>query len=249
MTLQLEAATVIRGGRAILADATFSAQAGRFTALCGPNGAGKTTALSALAGSLQPERGRASLDGKNIADLRPLDLARRRAVLPQSPILSFPFRVHEVVAMGRTPHHGRSTPQYDLDVTAAAMARVDILPFAERNYLTLSGGERQRVQLARAIAQIWDPPEDGSERWLLLDEPTAALDLKYQIRLIRLLRSLADEGWGILAVLHDLPLVRRSADHVVMFRHGRVHAEGGPETVLSDSEIELVFELDEPLGS
>ena len=113
MTLRLEGATVRRGGRAILDAASMAAAVGRLTAVCGPNGAGKTTALSVLAGSLKPDGGRASMDGAAIGEMKSIVLARRRAVLPQSATLGFPFLVHEVVAMGRTPHHGRTSLHHD----------------------------------------------------------------------------------------------------------------------------------------
>jgi iron complex transport system ATP-binding protein len=239
---------VERGGRAILDRASFEAEAGSFLALCGPNGAGKTTALSLLAGTLQPDRGRVLLDRQPLGRHKARDLARRRAVLPQTPLLSFPFRVHEVVAMGRTPHEGRTRPQEDQEILAEAMQRTDVLALAERNYLTLSGGEKQRVHIARMLAQLWDAPEDGADRWFLLDEPTAALDLKYQQRLVKLLRSLADEGWGIVAVLHDLSLVKRHADRAVLFDKGRLAAAGDPGQVLEDRTVYEVFDLDEPIA-
>ena len=246
MTLRLEGATVRRGGRAILDAASMAAAVGRLTAVCGPNGAGKTTALSVLAGSLKPDGGRASMDGALIGEMKSIVLARRRAVLPQSATLGFPFLVHEVVAMGRTPHHGRTSPHHDGEIVEAAMAKADVSALAERNYLTLSGGERQRVQLARALAQVWDAPEDGASRWLLLDEPTAALDLKHQIDLMRLLADLAAAGWGIVTVLHDLALVKAHADAVVLFKDGRVAHTGPAADVLTPQVVQTVFGLDAP---
>lgn len=246
MTLRLEGATVRRGGRAILDAASMAAAVGRLTAVCGPNGAGKTTALSVLAGSLKPDGGRASMDGAAIGEMKSIVLARRRAVLPQSATLGFPFLVHEVVAMGRTPHHGRTSPHHDGEIVEAAMAKADVSALAERNYLTLSGGERQRVQLARALAQVWDAPEDGASRWLLLDEPTAALDLKHQIDLMRLLADLAAAGWGIVTVLHDLALVKAHADAVVLFKDARVAHTGPAADVLTPQTVQAVFGLDAP---
>ncbi len=246
MTLALKSASVLRGGRAILDNADVELKPGRFAALCGPNGAGKTTALSVMAGSLKPDAGSAELDGVALRSIRGDRLARRRAVVSQSPLLSFPFEVHEVVAMGRTPHHGISTPEHDQSVLAAVLERVDLLDLAERNYMTLSGGERQRVHIARALAQIWDRPTDDADRWLLLDEPTSALDLKHQISLMLLLRELAAGGWGVAAVLHDLHLVRAHADDVVLFKSGRVAGAGVSENVLTPTAIQSVFELDAP---
>ena len=251
MSLVLDQATVVRGARAILREASVHCAAGRFTALCGPNGAGKTTALSLAAGTLAPDRGAAMIDGRNIADLRADDLARRRAVVAQASVLSFPFEAHEVVAMGRAPHHGRVTPARDHEIVAAAIDLMALAPLAARNFLTLSGGERQRVHIARALAQIWDPPktdvdEEAGARWLLLDEPTAALDLKHQIALMRLLKRLAREGWGVAAILHDLHLVRQYTDDVVLFRDGRVAGAGPVADTLTAGIVQDVFDLAEP---
>lgn len=246
MTLSLKNASVIREGRAILDRADVVCTAGTFTALCGPNGAGKTTALSVLSGALRADKGDAFLDKRNIRSFPPADLARRRAVVSQNALLSFPFQVHEVVAMGRAPHHGRSSVDDDRRIMGEAMELLDLVTLAERNFLTLSGGERQRVHIARALTQIWDAPQDGGERWLLLDEPTAALDLKHQIRLMSLLQRLAGEGWGVVAVLHDLHLVRTYADEAVMFKDGAIVGAGPVAEQLTAERVQAIFDLDEP---
>ena len=246
MTLQLDKATVRRGGRTLIDAVSFTALPGQFTAICGPNGAGKTTALGVVSGSTKADTGQARLDLQPIASIAPKRLALRRAVLPQIPSLGFPFLVHEVVAMGRAPHHGIASAAEDMQAIEGAMAAVQIDTMAERNYLTLSGGERQRVQIARVIAQLWRAPADGAARWLLLDEPTSALDLKHQLRLMRLLSRLAGEGWGVLAVLHDLALIRQWADQAVVFAHGRVFADGPPRSVLTETAVADAFDLDEP---
>jgi len=246
MTIRVDHVTVTRGGRTLLDAVSFTAQPGAFTAVCGPNGAGKSTALNVISGSMKPDGGQARFDSEPIHTIAPQRLALRRAVLPQSPALGFPFLVHEVVAMGRAPHHGRAAPAEDTAAIEGALAAVQIEHMAERNYLTLSGGERQRVQIARVIAQLWTAPPDGAARWLLLDEPTSALDLKHQLRLMRLLSQLAAEGWGVLAVLHDLPLIRQWANKAVLFADGRIFADGSPVAVLTEAGVAKAFDLDEP---
>lgn len=246
MTAEIYTASVIRNGRAILDDVSLSCTPGRFTALCGPNGAGKTTALSVMTGALKPETGHARLDGTDIQSIPKLNLARRRAVVSQSSQLGFPFQVHEVVAMGRAPHHGRPEQGRDSIIIAEALENMELMPLAERNYLTLSGGERQRTNIARALAQIWDPPADGGTRWLFLDEPTSALDLKYQIALMKRLQTLAQSGWGIVAVLHDLQLVKDYVDDVVLFKGGQVTSAGQSNEVLTAERIQGTFDLDAP---
>ncbi|MEM1052386.1 MAG: heme ABC transporter ATP-binding protein [Pseudomonadota bacterium] len=246
MTLSLHGASVIRSGRAILDNVSLSCAAGQFTALCGPNGAGKTTALSVLTGALPADQGHAELDGSPIGMFKPIELARRRAVVAQSSPLNFPFHVHEVVEMGRTPWSGITGRRRNSDIVASCMAEMEIAAFGARNYLTLSGGERQRVNIARALAQLWDQMEDSESRWLLLDEPTAALDLRHQIALLELLERLAKGGWGVVAVLHDLHLVHEHANEVVLFKDGRVFAAGSAETTLQPERIQQVYDLENP---
>lgn len=244
--LCLKSASVVRGGRAILDAATLRCQLGHFSVLCGANGAGKSTALSVLSGALKPDRGGAFIDDEAMSHVSPAALARTRAIVAQQSVLTFPFLVHEVVAMGRTPHEGRSDKRRDDEIIIAALDRLDLLGLATRNYLTLSGGERQRVHIARALAQLWSDEGQPGPRWLLLDEPTSALDLKYQIALMKLLKALAKDGWGIVAVLHDLHLVRDYADHVVMFKAGAVIDAGTPIDVLNAQAIQIAYDLDGP---
>ncbi len=247
MSVELNRASVIRTGTAILNEASLRCVCGQFTALCGPNGAGKTTALSLMTGALQADRGDVRFQDRRLNSYRPVDLARRRAVVSQSSVLNFPFQVHEVVAMGRTPHYGMGSPAEDAAIVSEAMALMDLTPFAERNYLTLSGGERQRVNIARALAQVWDAGGGGGQSpWLFLDEPTAALDLKYQIALMDLLQRLAGSGWGIVAVLHDLHLVHSHADQVVLFKSGRIHSAGAAPDILTPARIQEVYALEAP---
>lgn len=218
---------------------------GCVTAFIGPNGAGKSTALKLLVGSMTSDEGRAEFEGDPIHRIPAPELARRRAFVPQSPLLSFPFQVHEVVAMGRTPYHGTSRAVHDDAIVAEVMEALDVGGLAERNYLTLSGGERQRVNIARALAQLWDH-EGGAPPWLFLDEPTSALDLKHQLRLMDLLRRLAGRGWGVVVVLHDLRLAQEFAETVVLFRDGRIVGAGGQGEWLTPAMVQQVFDLERP---
>ncbi|MEM7740034.1 MAG: heme ABC transporter ATP-binding protein [Pseudomonadota bacterium] len=245
MSLALENASVVRGKATILVDASLMCEPGCLTAICGPNGAGKSTALSLLTGAERPQSGRALFCDRDIQSIPIQELARQRAVVSQQHRLSFPFLVHEVVAIGRAPYQGVTSPAQDADIANAAMARMDLMALSGRNYLTLSGGERQRTMIARALAQVWDAPSNGV-RWLILDEPTAALDLKHQIALMGMLQELAREGWGVLAVLHDLALVQRYADKVILMKEARVDAEGEPKTMLTPEKIAQVYGLAEP---
>lgn len=245
MSFALDSVTVRRGGRTILSEMSFAARTGEMLAIVGPNGAGKSTALGVISGSLKPNDGRALLDGQPLADFRPELLARRRAVVPQAAQIAFPFRVHEVVAFGRAPHRGRSSAAQDADIIDQALARFDLATLADRDVTTLSGGERQRVHLARAFAQVWATSEDASDRWLLLDEPTAALDPAHQIAALSAANRFAKAGGGAIIVLHDLRLASAYADRVAVLQGGRLVTIGLPEEALTLPRISNVFALEE----
>ncbi len=245
--LAAEALGFARGRRPVLDGIDLTLRGGELLALIGPNGAGKSTLLHLLSGALRPAAGVVRLAGRPLEAWPRAALARCRAVLPQSSELSFPFRALEVVLMGRSAHAGLSGPARDREIAAAALAAVDAGALAERLYATLSGGERQRVQLARVLAQIWPeaPPPDAEPggRLLLLDEPTNNLDLAHQHQLLRFARGLADQGLGVLAVLHDPNLAALYADRLAVLRAGRLEALGPVEVVLTAATVSRVFGL------
>nr|MBV6629116.1 heme ABC transporter ATP-binding protein [Oceanococcus sp. HetDA_MAG_MS8] len=245
MSLELRHIQVRRGGRDLLRVSRLQLEAGVFTAFCGPNGAGKSTALSLLSASLEPDQGSVYLDQVSLQSWPVQKLAQRRAMVSQHNPLNFPFQVHEVVAMGRMPHQSDSRAQRDSQVIDQCMEWWDLTPLAGRNILTLSGGERQRVHLARALAQVWDTPSN-TPAWLLLDEPTTGLDLKYQLRLFDVLQTLAKRGWGVVAVLHELHWVREHAQRVVLFEQGRIVGDGKPQSCLSPERIQSAYGLAQP---
>jgi len=233
--------TVQIGNATLVEDASAAIRPGALTAIIGPNGAGKTTLLRVASGELAPAAGTVRMDDRALDALPPRQQARQRAVMPQQSQLHFAFSVLEVVLMGRTPHlQGGGETKRDWQIAEAALDAVDMAAFAERSFPTLSGGEQQRVHLARALAQIWSPPADGN-RYLLLDEPTASLDLAHQHNVLQAARGLATDGVGVLAILHDLNLAAQYADHVVVMRQGRVHAQGAPEVVFTPTCIHDVF--------
>lgn len=221
------------GGRTVLDGVSVRARAGEVLALVGPNGAGKSTLLGALAGDLAASGGEVRIGGRPLADWSPGDLALRRAVLPQSAALSFPFPVAEVVRMGRAPWAGTAEEDEDDSVVAAAMAATETAPFAARPYAALSGGERARVALARVLAQ--------RAPVLLLDEPTAALDLRHQELVLRLCRERAEAGDAVVVVLHDLGLAAAYADRVAVLHAGAVAAEGAPAEVFREELLSRVY--------
>jgi len=221
--------SVVRGGIRLLDGVDVSVTAGEFVAVLGPNGAGKSTLLGALAGDFPLSSGSVAINDKEISALAPRDLARLRAVLPQQIVISFPFTVREVVAMGRNPW----LDERDDERIDAAMRRLNVESMRGRTYQTLSVGEQARVSMARVLAQ--DTPI------LLLDEPTAVLDIGQQERFLAVARSLVDEGRGVIAVLHDLNVAMRFATRVVVLHEGRCVASGDPREVLTPSLLSNVY--------
>ncbi|MCU0309645.1 MAG: heme ABC transporter ATP-binding protein [Acidimicrobiales bacterium] len=225
--------TVALGGRTVLDGVELGVTTGELVAIVGPNGAGKSTLLAVLAGDRRPEGGRVVLDGRPVEEWRPLDLARRRAVMLQDAGVAFPFRVDEVIRMGRSPWRETRFEDDDDREVAAAMVATDVAHLAGRAVPTLSGGERARVALARTLAQ--------RTTLILLDEPTAALDLHHQELAMGLLRARVDAGDAAVVVLHDLTAAAAFADRVVIVADGGVVAAGTPGEVLRGECLTAVY--------
>lgn len=216
----------------IVCEVDLTVEPGEVTALVGPNGSGKSTLLRTVYRSLRPTAGAVLLNGDDTWRLSGREAARRRAVLTQHQSMSAEFTAHEIVSMGRNPHHGPLSRAGAADerIIGAAMEQVDIAWATDRRFSTLSGGERQRVLLARALAQ--------QAPLIVLDEPTNHLDIRAQLDLLRILRSL---GVTILAALHDLDQAAATADRIAVMHAGRVVAGGPPLEVLSPELIADVF--------
>ncbi|MFF3497746.1 heme ABC transporter ATP-binding protein [Streptomyces sp. NPDC003247] len=229
---EAEALHVRLGGREVLRGVDVRVRAGEVLALVGPNGAGKSTLLAALAADLPAARGVVRIHGRPATEWTAPELALRRAVLPQAATLSFPFRVADVVRMGRAPH--ASSPAEDDLAVAGAMAATEVTAFSARPFSALSGGERARVALARVLAQ--------RAPLLLLDEPTAALDLRHQELVLGLCRERAAAGDAVVVVLHDLGLAAAYAHRVAVLRAGRVAADGPPAEVFSEPLLTEVYD-------
>lgn len=221
------------GGRPLLAGAAVRVAAGEVVALLGPNGAGKSTLLSVLAGDVRPDGGAVTLRGRPLSGYGAAELALHRALLPQSAALSFPFPADEVVRMGRAPWAGTAAAAEDAAAVAEAMAATESTAFAGRPFTALSGGERARVALARVLAQ--------RTPLLLLDEPTAALDLRHQELVLRVARARAAAGDGVVVVLHDLSLAAAYADRVVLLTGGATVADGPVAEVLRAPLLSEVY--------
>lgn len=221
------------GGATILDGVDVAVRGGELLALVGPNGAGKSTLLAALTGDLTPARGEVLLNGERVSGIPVATLARERAVLSQQHQLSFGFRVSEVVRMGRAPWHRTPAEDRDDRVVAASMVRTDVDHLAERVFPSLSGGEQARASLARVLAQ--------EARVLMLDEPTAALDIRHQESALRVAREAAQAGCAVIVVLHDLSLAASYADRICLLADGRVAADGSPTDVLTSERVSAVY--------
>lgn len=226
--LEARAVSVHLGGHPILDAVDLTVHAGEVLALVGPNGAGKSTLLAALCGDLPLAVGAIHVDGAAADTWTHVELAMRRAVLPQHAAVSFPFRVDEVVRMGRAPWLGTERDAADDEIVADALDATDVRHLAERQFTTLSGGEQARASLARVLAQ--------QAQVLLLDEPTASLDVQHQELVLELAGRRADAGDGVVVVLHDLGLAAAHADTVVVLSRGRVVA-GGPSAEVMQPEL------------
>jgi iron complex transport system ATP-binding protein len=223
------------GRTAALAEASVSARPGEFVGLVGPNGAGKSTLIRLVAGLLAPVAGTVRLDGLDPARAPRRHVARLCALVPQEPRVVGAFTVRDAVMMGRAPHQGFLALPGALDRGAVegALQACDLVHLADRRVDALSGGERRRVFFARALAQ--------EPRVLLLDEPTAFLDLGHQVAVMRMAQAAARGGLCVLAVLHDLNLAAAACDRLVVMSRGRVVAEGAPAAVLTAERVREVW--------
>ena len=250
MSILITDLEVKRGQRDVIRGLNLSVAPGELVAVIGANGAGKSTLLGALAGDLPYTAGSISLDNRPVVEWTPKALARRRAVLRQSPRLDLRFSVLEVVLMGRTPHLRRHESLSDLRIARAALELVDLTGFEARVYPELSGGEQQRVHLARVLAQVWNPAIEGTpdtddrpSAYLLLDEPTANLDVLAQHSVLRCARRFAESGGAVLCVLHDINLAAQYADRVVLLAGGVAIADGPPNQVLTPARLHQTFSV------
>jgi iron complex transport system ATP-binding protein len=218
-----------------LENVTLSVTAREIVGVVGPNGSGKTTLLRALDGLLRPVQGAVLLDGRDVQTMRPVEVAASVGVVPQQSAPAFGFTAYQLVAMGRTPHLRPLSGERaeDRAIVRQAMERTDTWHLRDRIGDSLSGGERQRILLARALAQ--------TPRVLLLDEPTAHLDLRYQVEIMELVHSLARDGLAVVTAIHDLNLASQYCDRLVVLDRGRIVAAGAPAQVVTPEMVKAIY--------
>ena len=241
--IDVDSVSVELGGTRILRDVSLRVGSGEFLALIGPNGAGKTTLLRTINGLLTPASGAVAIDGHDISALSSKAVGRLVTTVPQETSLAFEFDVEDIVTMGRTPHRGRFSTlgESDRNAVETALQRTETAQFVDRSVGDLSGGERQRVLLARALAQ--ETPV------LLLDEPTASLDINHQLRTLSLARELAADGKTVVAAIHDIELAARFCDTIAVFDGGEIRALGSPLAVLTHETLEETFGVRTVVGT
>jgi iron complex transport system ATP-binding protein len=232
------------GADTLIDGVSLSLSAGETVALVGPNGAGKSTLLRLLSGELAPRSGAIELHGRALGEYAPRQLAEHRAVLAQHVNVAFPFTVTEVVRMGAGDRRGRAIDH----LVEAALAEVDLGAFRDRIINTLSGGEQQRAHLARVLVQLACGEAEHGPGLLMLDEPTASLDLRHQLDLLNVSRRCAGRGISVLAVLHDLNLAALFARRIVVLDRGRVVCDGTPAETITDDTLRRVFKVSSAVG-
>jgi iron complex transport system ATP-binding protein len=233
-----------RGGRTVLSEVTLGLEAGQVLGVLGANGAGKSSLLATLSGEIAPSAGQVSFDGRPLSDWTTKALARRRAVLPQTPSLAFDLDVRVVVEMGAYAFP-ELAPREVAALVTRALRFADAVAFLDRRYGALSGGEQQRVQFARVLVQLLAGKPPGEYRVLFLDEPTASLDPRHQMDLLAAASSLArEEGVAVLVVLHDVNLAAAWCDRLLLLADRRVVACGSPAEVLTSSYLLQVYAVE-----
>lgn len=218
----------------ILNEICFSAKRGKITSIIGANGAGKSTLINCIAHILSPESGEIYLDKADTLKLNLASLAKLQAYVPQNSNTTFPITVEQYIMLGRKPYVKWSFTDNDKEIVENVMEYLNLCEFSQRTLLELSGGERQRVMLARAIAQ--------QPKILLLDEPTSALDIKYQIEFMSILRNVAkNQACHVVIIMHDLQLITRYSDEVVLLHNGKVFKDGSVDDVITPTNIETAY--------
>ncbi|MCG6658803.1 ATP-binding cassette domain-containing protein [Halomonas campisalis] len=237
--LEAKALTLVKGGKRLLNDINLRLRPGEFVAVLGPNGAGKSTLMHCLSGA-ERASGEVRMDTRCPTTLSAFELATQRAVLEQTPRVIAPFSVEALVQLG-IPRE--LTGSEIAMITDQALRLLDLEALRRRPISNLSGGEQHRTHMARVMAQLWAGQRLGGGRYLLIDEPTASLDLQHQITVLKAAREAASQGVGVLAILHDISLAASVAQRIVLLKRGRVVADGCPQSILTGSRLGELYGL------
>ncbi|TGL85254.1 heme ABC transporter ATP-binding protein [Leptospira congkakensis] len=235
MTIQAIDIDYSIGSKKILSNIELEIHPGELHVLIGRNGAGKSSLFHMLCGDITPKKGNIYLDGIELKEYSKSHLAKLRAVLTQETTITFPIHSEAVIALGRHPHTTDITR--DKEIIQTCLKITDSIEQREQNYATLSGGERQKINFGRILAQAWETPP----RYIFLDEPVSALDIPNQYKTLNICRHMADQGYAVFMILHDLNLTAQYADKVTLLHKGSIVKSGKPNEVLTIENLETAF--------
>lgn len=235
MTIEANNLNYSIGSKQILSEVNVKIKPGELHVLIGRNGAGKSSLFHMLCGDLNPHPGKVYLDGVEIKKYTKSQLAKIRAVLTQETTITFPISSEAIIGLGRHPHIANHTR--DKEIVQTCLRITDSIEQKEQNYSTLSGGERQKINFGRILAQVWETPP----RYIFLDEPVSALDIPNQYKTLNVCRHMADQGYAVFMILHDLNLAALYADTITLLHKGKIIKSGNPKEVLTLENLETAF--------
>ena len=243
MSLNLKSVSLKLDNRQILKDVSLEINEGEIVSVIGPNGAGKSTLLNVLTGDITPDSGDTIYDNRQLNKISIQERAFTRSVMSQMQTLVFNFNVKDVVEMGWL-QRGNSDFSSNFSIAFEAVTKeCNVQNLVHRKFNSLSGGEQRRVHFARTLLQLWRPSQSSDPRYLLLDEPTANLDLSSEMLLMNILKARASSNVGILVILHDLNLASHFADKIAIMKDGEIKAFGKPEEIMMDDFLTSIYEV------
>ena len=243
MSLSLKSVSLKLDNRQILKDVSLEINEGEIVSVIGPNGAGKSTLLNVLSGDISPDSGNTTYDNKQLNKISIQERAFTRSVMSQMQTLVFNFNVKDVIEMGWL-QRGNSNFSSNFSMAFEAVTKeCNVNNLVHRKFNSLSGGEQRRVHFARTLLQLWRPSQSNDPRYLLLDEPTANLDLSSEMLLMNILKARASSNIGILIILHDLNLASHFADKIAIMKNGEIKAFGKPEEIMTDDFLTSIYEV------
>ena len=244
MSIEANSINIDLNGRPILKDVSIKIRQGEVLSVIGPNGAGKSTLLKSLAGDIRPTNGEIYYDKRNINEVNIQERAFTRSVMSQLQAIAFDFSVKEIIEMGWV-NRGESIYASEFEnAVIDVVTKCGIKDLINRNFNTLSGGEQRRIHFARTLLQLWRPSDSKDPKYLLLDEPTANLDLTYEVKLLNIVKEAANEGTGVMLVLHDLNLAAKFSHKIVLLDRGSVVKIGTPTEVLNSKILSKVYDIE-----
>ena len=243
MSIKISSVSYEKGNKKILDDISLEIKSGEVLSILGPNGAGKSTLLNLISGDISPSKGEIYFDNKNLKDISIQERSFMRSVMAQSQAIVFDFSVKEIIEMGWLDK-GLSNYANDFQDALNEIAKeTSVTDLLFKKFNVLSGGEQRRVHFARTLLQIWRPSNSLEPIYILLDEPTANLDILHEQKMMKKIRSKASEGIGVMIVLHDINIAAKYSDKIAFIKEGRLEEIGNPSEVLEEDKLSEIYEL------